>query len=60
MRDGRTYRYRRYSTFEYSSKDEKFRLLPHASYEQSKRGNHLNGGFKRHFEPLETARKRVA
>lgn len=53
MRDGGTYRYRRYSAFEYDAKDEKFHLLPHAPYEQSKRVNHLNGGFKRHFEPLE-------
>lgn len=55
MRDGGTYRYRRYSAFEYDATDGIFRLLPHAPYEQSKSVNHLNGGFKRHFEPLENS-----
>ncbi|MET3524843.1 argininosuccinate synthase-related protein [Mesorhizobium abyssinicae] len=53
MRDGGAYRYRRYSAFEYDSSDGLFRVLPHAPYEQSKSVNHLNGGFKRYFEPLE-------
>ncbi|MER9278448.1 2OG-Fe dioxygenase family protein [Mesorhizobium sp. M0522] len=53
MRDGGTYRYRRYSAFEYDAVDGIFRLLPHAPYEQSKAINHLNGGFKRYFEPFE-------
>ena len=53
MRDGGTYRYRRYSAFEFDASDESFILLPHAPYEQSASINTLNGGFKRHFEPLE-------
>ncbi|MBB4233152.1 2OG-Fe dioxygenase family protein [Rhizobium mongolense] len=53
MRDGGTYRYRRYSALEYDVADGIFRLLPRAPYEQSKAVNHLNGGFKRYFEPLE-------
>ncbi|WP_274866220.1 2OG-Fe dioxygenase family protein [Sinorhizobium meliloti] len=53
MRDGGTYRYRRYSAFEYNAVAGTFRLLPHAPYEQSKTVNSLNGGFKRYFEPLE-------
>ncbi|KLK90555.1 hypothetical protein AA309_25000 [Microvirga vignae] len=53
MRDGGTYRYRRYSAFEFDAADGSFRLLPHEPYEQSKSVNKLNGGFPRHFEPLE-------
>ncbi|MER8536689.1 2OG-Fe dioxygenase family protein [Mesorhizobium sp. M1005] len=32
MRDGRTYRYRRYGAFEYDAVEGIFRLLPHAPY----------------------------
>lgn len=53
MRDGGTYRYRRYSALEFDGKHGSFTLLPHAPYEQSASINKLNGGFKRHFEPLE-------
>ncbi|WP_313058677.1 2OG-Fe dioxygenase family protein, partial [Agrobacterium cavarae] len=53
MRDGGTYRYRRYSAFELDAKEGRATLLPHAPYEQSASINTLNGGFKRHFEPLE-------
>ena len=55
MRDGGTYRYRRYSAFEYDAATGAFRLLPHSPYEQSQSVNRLNGGFQRHFEPLETS-----
>lgn len=53
MRDGGTYRYRRYSQFEYDTVADKLTLLEHAPYEQSMTINKLNGGFKRHYEPLE-------
>ncbi|ACA20401.1 conserved hypothetical protein [Methylobacterium sp. 4-46] len=52
MRDGGTYRYRRYSAFEYDDLRRSLRQLPHQPYEQSAAVNRLNGGFKRHFEPL--------
>ncbi len=55
MRDGGTYRYRRYSALEFDALDERFVLVPHAPYEQSASINTLNGGFKRHFEPLEVS-----
>ncbi|MEI9414606.1 2OG-Fe dioxygenase family protein [Mesorhizobium sp. Cs1299R1N1] len=53
MRDGGTYRFRRYSAFEFDTEAGSFRLLPNAPYEQSKSINKLNGGFLRYFEPLE-------
>lgn len=53
MKDGGVYRYRRYSAFEYDAQDGSLTQLPHAPYEQSQTINHLNGGVKRHFEPLE-------
>jgi len=53
MRDGGTYRFRRYSQLSYNAKGGGLTLLPHAPYEQSALINKLNGGFQRHFEPIE-------
>jgi hypothetical protein len=53
MRDGGTYRFRRYSQLFYNANDGDLTLLPHAPYEQSAIINRLNGGFQRHFEPIE-------
>lgn len=55
MRDGGTYRYRRFSAFTFHATDGSLTLLPHAAYEQSASINRLNGGFKRYFEPLESS-----
>jgi hypothetical protein len=54
MRDGGTYRYRCYSQLSYDNKTGQLTLLPHAPYEQSAIINKLNGGFQRHFEPIES------
>ncbi|MET4261807.1 argininosuccinate synthase [Bradyrhizobium sp. S3.12.5] len=53
MRDGGTYRFRRYSQLFYSANDGHLALLPHAPYEQSAMINRLNGGFQRHFEAID-------
>jgi hypothetical protein len=53
MRDGGTYRFRRYSQLRYNAKNGELTLLPHAPYQQSAMINKLNGGFLRHFEPIE-------
>ncbi|UPK15985.1 2OG-Fe dioxygenase family protein (plasmid) [Bradyrhizobium sp. 155] len=53
MRDGGTYRFRRYSQLFYSANDGDLRLLPHAPYEQPAVINRLNGGFQRHFGAIE-------
>jgi len=53
MRGGGTYRYRRYSQLELSVPTGEMTLLPHQPYEQSAMINTLNGGFKRHFDPVE-------
>jgi hypothetical protein len=53
MRDGGTYRFRRYSQLSYEADGDDLTLLPHAPYEQSAMINKLNGGFQRHFEPIE-------
>lgn len=53
MRDGGTYRYRRYSQMNLDADDHTLTLLPHSPYEQSELINKLNGGFQRYFEPIE-------
>jgi hypothetical protein len=53
MRDGGTYRFRRYSQLAYNASTGALTLLPHAAYEQAAMINRLNGGFQRHFEPIE-------
>ena len=52
MADGGTYRYRRYGQFSKPSALDHIFLLPHEPYSQSANVNSLNGGIKRHFEPL--------
>lgn len=52
MADGGTYRLRRYGQFN-TQPDGSLRLLPHEAYEQPRYINNLNGGIKRHFDPLE-------
>ncbi|MGB0682388.1 MAG: 2OG-Fe dioxygenase family protein [Magnetovibrionaceae bacterium] len=53
MRDGGTYRFRRYSQLHYDNESHALTLLAHEAYEQPAYINSLNGGFKRHFEPIE-------
>jgi hypothetical protein len=50
MKDGGTYRYRRYGSFRY--RDGDLRRLEHGTYHQSTEVNPLNGGVQRSFEPL--------
>lgn len=52
MADRGTYRYRRYSEFEFQ-KGGDLKILPHKPYEQPKNINTLNGGVARQFLPLE-------
>ncbi|MDF3932509.1 2OG-Fe dioxygenase family protein [Pseudomonas citronellolis] len=52
MADQGTYRYRRYSEFDFQVGGP-LRKLPHAPYEQPKYINSLNGGVPRQFLPLE-------
>lgn len=52
MRDGGTYRYRRYGHFDYDAATDALTLLPHAPYSQDTTVNPLNGGIQRHFDPL--------
>lgn len=52
MADRGTYRYRRYSEFDFQAGGE-LKKLPHAPYEQPKYINTLNGGVARQFLPLE-------
>jgi hypothetical protein len=53
MRDGGTYRYRRYGQFEIDEKARNLVVLPHAAYVQPSYINALNGDIERYFEPLE-------
>jgi len=53
MNDGGSYRYRRYSAFEFDLGKQVMTQLEHASYQQSLSINSLNGGIPRHYEPLE-------
>ncbi|MFE7653633.1 2OG-Fe dioxygenase family protein [Streptomyces bottropensis] len=53
MKDGGTYRYRRYGHFRLDAHG--LTLLPHAPYRQETSVNPLNGGLDRHFEPLTTS-----
>lgn len=52
MADHGTYRYRRYSEFDFKV-GAALRKLPHAPYEQPRSINTLNGGVARHFAALE-------
>lgn len=55
MRDGGTYRLRRYGHFTLDTASGELTALPHGPYRQEKDINPLNGGFERHFEPLTPA-----
>ncbi|MEU4034696.1 2OG-Fe dioxygenase family protein [Streptomyces collinus] len=55
MRDGGSYRYRRYGHFTLDSATGELTALPHGPYRQESDVNPLNGGFERHFEPLTRA-----
>lgn len=47
LRDGGSYRYRRYSVFHWQY--DKLTVLPHEPHYQSSHYNHVHGGFNRHF-----------
>ncbi|MBK8011090.1 MAG: 2OG-Fe dioxygenase family protein [Deltaproteobacteria bacterium] len=53
MRDGGTYRYRRFSEMEFHAGDGKFSHVPHRAHYQPTEINKLNGGEARWFEPVE-------
>lgn len=53
MNDGGSYRYRRYSAFEFDLGKQKINQLEHTPYQQSLCINSLNGGIQRNYEPLE-------
>jgi hypothetical protein len=52
MKDGGTYRYRRYGRYALDGQDGSLTRLPHDAYFQAKDINTLNGGIDRHFDPL--------
>ncbi|MDT0482735.1 MULTISPECIES: 2OG-Fe dioxygenase family protein [Streptomyces] len=52
MRDGGTYRYRRYGHFRLDAAVTELTALPHRPYRQESDINPLNGGIERHFDPL--------
>jgi hypothetical protein len=52
MKDGGTYRYRRYGRYALDARDGSLTRLAHTSYFQSKSVNTLNGGIDRRFDPL--------
>ncbi|MEN9502235.1 MAG: hypothetical protein RI964_1520 [Pseudomonadota bacterium] len=47
LRDGGSYRYRRYSVFHWQH--HQLNVLPHEPHYQSSHYNHVHGGFNRHF-----------
>jgi hypothetical protein len=47
LRDGGSYRYRRYSVFHWQNK--RLTVLPHEPHYQSSHYNHVHGGFNRNF-----------
>ncbi len=47
LRDGGSYRYRRYSVFHWQN--NMLKVLPHEPHYQSSHYNHVHGGFNRHF-----------
>jgi hypothetical protein len=55
MRDGGTYRRRRYGHFVLDTTTRALTVLPHGSYRQETEVNPLNGGIDRHFDPLTEA-----
>lgn len=61
MGDGGTYRFRRYSNFEWNMNDQQLVLMPHMPLFQPLNFNQLNGDKVRWFSPLEktTDRKSV-
>ncbi|MFD1547413.1 2OG-Fe dioxygenase family protein [Nonomuraea guangzhouensis] len=52
MRDGGTYRYRRFGQYDLDTGTRTLTRLPHTSYRQELSVNTLNGGIDRKFEPL--------
>lgn len=54
MRDGGTYRYRRYGAIDAPAQSMRT-LRPHGPYQQPQRINKLNGGMPRWFDPLESS-----
>jgi hypothetical protein len=52
MRDGGTYRYRRYGRYRLDAAAGDLTPLAHGSYRQDTTVNPLNGGIDRHFDPL--------
>jgi hypothetical protein len=52
MKDGGTYRYRRYGHFRLDTATGRLTAQPHAPYFQETGVNPLNGGVRRHFDPL--------
>lgn len=55
MKDGGTYRYRRYGHFHLDTGNGRLTAQPHAPYYQDSAVNPLNGGVRRHFDPLTDA-----
>ncbi len=55
MRDGGTYRYRRYGRYALDVDKDIIEGRPHRSYRQETSVNPLNGGIDRHFDPLTDA-----
>jgi hypothetical protein len=55
MRDGGTYRYRRYGRYALDARDCTLTRLSHATYRQDKSVNPLNGGIDRKFDPITEA-----
>ena len=53
MKDGGTYRYRRYSVLSWDANYEKLILEPHQPHYQTLDYNTLNGGVFREFDPIE-------
>lgn len=55
MKDGGTYRYRRYGHFRLDARTGELTAQPHAPYFQDSALNPLNGGVRRTFDPLTEA-----
>jgi hypothetical protein len=55
MRDGGTYRYRRYGHYRLDTGSGSLTRLPHSTYFQEEAVNPLNGGLQRQFDPLTDA-----
>jgi len=55
MKDGGTYRERRFSRFHLDIQSNKLRQKEHAPYSQPEYLNPLNGGILRHFDPIKSS-----